>query len=514
MTKFNRRIFVLGSVAAAGTLALGGGGQARAALAYPFKLGVASGDPLPDGVVLWTRLAPTPLDPDRPGGMPTNQNFTVDWEVATDERFTNVVQRGSEVAVPGAAHSVHAEVHGLRPDYEYFYRFKTEGHLSPVGRTRTAPALDVLGRDLLLAFTSCAAFEDGFYNVYQRMAEDRPGLILHLGDYIYEGGPGADALPGRKHSGTREIVNLAEYRLRYAQYKADADLQAAHAVAPWLVVPDDHEVENNYAAWKRDNNKPELTEQQWKDRRAHAYQAYYENMPLRGGAKPNGGNIQLYRRIRWGRLATFHLLDTRQYRDDQACGDGWKYCPEAGDPARSLPGTAQENWLLDGLGQRNGTWDILGQQVFFARRVDGNDASGMDGWDGYPASRDRIQKGWVQRGVRNPVVLTGDVHRAWANELKVDFTNPASPVVGTELVTSSVASGGDRDISDIPIPDAAYNPHLKFYSRRRGYVRANLSQTRMDVDFRTVSTVTSKTHTVSTQRSFVIEEGRPGLRNP
>ncbi|WP_200882706.1 alkaline phosphatase, partial [Amycolatopsis sp. MJM2582] len=217
--------------------------------------------------------------------------------------------------------------------------------------------------------------------------------------------------------------------------------------------------------------------------------------------------------VRWGKLATFHMLDTRQYRSDQACGDGWKYCPEAGDPARSLPGMAQENWLLDGFSQRQGTWDVIGQQVFFARRADQNGASGMDGWDGYPASRDRIQKGWVQRGVRNPVVLTGDVHRAWANELKADYTNPGSPVIGTELVTSSVSSGGDGAKVG-SVPNQAENPHLKFYSQYRGYVRTKLSQAKMDVDFRYVEQVTVRNKAALTAQSYVIEEGRPGLQTP
>ncbi|MCC8243031.1 alkaline phosphatase D family protein [Saccharothrix luteola] len=507
MTQFNRRVFVLGGIATAG--ALGWSGNASAALAFPFTLGVASGDPLPDGVVLWTRLAPTPLNGDGQGGMP-NQSVDVEWQVATDELFTDVVQSGTVTAYYAGAHSVHVEVHGLQPDYAYYYRFRTGGHLSPVGTTRTAPAFDVVGRDLLMAFTSCAHYEDGYYTVYRRMAEDRPDLVLHLGDYLYEGGKGTDGV--RQHLGG-EIVSLADYRRRYAQYKTDADLQAAHAAAPWLVVPDDHEVENNYANMTRANNSPVLTAREWEQRRADAYRAYYENMPLRGGAKPNGADILLYRRVRWGGLATFHLLDTRQYRHDQACGDGWRYCPPAGDPARSLPGTTQENWLLDGLGRRHGIWDVIGQQVFFARQVDAGDAGNMDAWDGYPASRDRIQKGWVQRGVRNPVVLTGDVHRAWANNLKIDYTNPGAPVVGTELVTSSVSSGGDGADSTA-IPHGAYNPHLKFHSQHRGYVRTKVSQTRMEVDFRVVPKVTTRGAAASTQRSFVIEEGRPGVQNP
>jgi alkaline phosphatase D len=505
MSGFNRRIFVFGGATAVGALALSGWAPAAT---FPFTLGIASGDPLPDGVVLWTRLAPSPLNADGHGGMP-NQDIPVDWEVATDEAFASIVGHGTVTATYAAAHSVHVEVGGLRADFDYFYRFRAQGHISPVGRTRTAPAVGTAGRELPMAFTSCAHYETGYYTAYRRMAEDHPGLVLHLGDYIYEGGASSTGV--RQHLGA-EIVSLADYRRRYAQYKTDADLQAAHAAAPWVVVPDDHEVENNYAGFVRANNSPALTDAQWRQRRADAYQAYYENMPLRGGAQPSGGNIQLYRRVRWGTLATFHMLDTRQFRNDQTCGDVWTYCPEAGDPARSLPGATQESWLLDGLGQRLATWDVIGQQVFFARRWDANDAFSQDGWDGYPASRDRIQKGWVQRGVPNPVVLTGDVHRAWANNLKVDFTNPASPVVGTELVSSSVSSDGDG-ADTTGVPDSADNPHLKFYANHRGYVRTTISPTRMAVDFRAVKKVTTTGQPAVTLKSYVIEAGRPGLQD-
>jgi alkaline phosphatase D len=305
-------------------------------------------------------------------------------------------------------------------------------------------------------------------------------------------------------------VSLADYRRRYAQYKTDPDLQAAHAIAPWLVVPDDHEVENNYAGMVRENNTPALTTAQWTARRTAAYQAYYENMPLRPASAPSGNSIQLYRRVRWGRLATFHMLDTRQFRDDQACGDGRKVCADADLPSRSLPGTAQEAWLLDGFSQHLGTWDIVGQQVFFAREFDAAGAANMDAWDGYRASRARIQQGWTDRAVRNPVVLTGDVHRAWANNLKADYANPASQTVGSELVCTSITSDGNGSGSTT-IPNAATNPHLRFYSDRRGYVRTRISATQITADFRTVASVTEHGAPASTLRSFVIQDGQPGL---
>ncbi|MEU4470620.1 alkaline phosphatase D family protein [Micromonospora sp. NPDC023888] len=506
MTRLSRRIFVLSGLAAAGVAVTPRQG-ARAAVPYPFKLGVASGDPAPDSVVLWTRLAPSPLNADGQGGM-ANADVTVEWQVSTTDRFTSLVASGSVVARYADAHSVHAIAGGLAADSDYYYRFRAQGQISPVGRTRTAPAPSAFGRDLVMAFASCAHYEAGYYTAYRRMAEDNPGLILHLGDYIYEGGVGTSTV--RQHVGA-EIVSLADYRRRYALYKSDPDLQAAHAAAPWLVVPDDHEVENNYANMVRNDSSPTLTAAQWTARRTAAYRAYYENMPLRPASAANGNSIPLYRRVRWGQLATFHMLDTRQFRDDQACGDGWKVCADADLASRSLTGATQEAWLLDGLAQRYGTWDILGQQVFFAQQLDANGAASMDAWDGYRASRSRIQTGWQQRGVRNPLVLTGDVHRSWANDLKADYANPASATIGTELVCTSITSTGNGSGSTT-VPNAAANPHLKFYSDRRGYVRTTISRSQVRADFRTVNTVTEHGAAAATARSFVILDGQPGLQ--
>ena len=507
MAKLKRRTFVLGGLAAAGSLVIPAG-RVLAATPYPFKLGVASGEPAADSVVLWTRLAPTPLNADGQGGMP-NADVTVEWQVSASEQFGSLVASGSVTARYADAHSVHVVAGGLDADSEYYYRFRAQGQLSPVGRTRTAPATGTFGAGLTMAFASCADWQSGYYTAYRRMAEDRPDLILHLGDYIYEYGTLAGAV--RDHAGgTGEIVSLADYRRRYAQYRTDPDLQAAHAVAPWLVVPDDHEVENNYANMVRADSTPVLTTAQWTARRTAAYKAYYENMPLRPAAAPNGNSIGLYRRIRWGKLATFHLLDTRQFRDDQACGDLWKVCVAADATDRSLPGTTQEAWLLDGLGQHLGTWDVLGQQVFFARQFDSAGAGNMDAWDGYRASRARIQQGWVDRKVANPVVLTGDVHSAWANDLKADYAKSGSATIGTELVCTSITSGGDGT-SLSTVPYASTNPHLKFYSERRGYTLTTIGPEQMRVDFRAVPKVSEHGAAVATVKSFVIEAGDPGL---
>ncbi|MFE0632786.1 alkaline phosphatase D family protein [Streptomyces sp. NPDC058864] len=510
MSNLSRRIFILGGLTTASVAALPFGAMAQPSAAastpFPFTLGVASGEPDDNSVVLWTRLAPAPTNADGQGGMP-NADIAVDWQVSANQNFTTLVSSGTFTARYAQAHAVHVLAGGLAPDSEYYYRFRAQGFISPVGRTRTAPALNTVGRDFTMAFASCAHYEQGYYTAYRRMADDRPDLILHLGDYIYEGGATAGAV--RQHLGG-EIVSLADYRRRHALYRSDPDLQAAHAIAPWLVVPDDHEVENNYANMVRADSSPVLTAAQWTARRTAAYQAYFENMPLRAAATPSGNSIQLYRRVRWGTLATFHMLDTRQFRDDQACGDGTKVCADADLPSRSITGPAQEAWLLDGLGQHLGTWDLIGQQVFFARNVNSAGAMNMDAWDGYRGSRARIQQGIIDRGVRNPVVLTGDVHASWGNDLKADYANPSSATIGSELVCTSITSTGNGSATTT-IPNGSLNPHLRFYSERRGYVRTHITPSQLTADFRSVATVTEHGAPATTARTFVIHDGKPGL---
>ena len=514
-----RRTLIVSSAAAAAVtgaattwplaaLAAPAGGPLRS---DPFRLGVASGDPEPDGFVLWTRLAPEPLAEDGLGGMPTRP-VRVEWELAADERFRRVVQRGEKTAVPARAHSVHVVVNGLPPGREFFYRFKADGYLSPVGRTRTTPAPWALPASLAMSFASCSQFEHGYFTAYRHLAEDEPEIILHLGDYQYEYEAGVYTIPGgnpRDHEGP-ETVTLANYRQRHAQYKTDPDLQAAHAVAPWAVVFDDHEVENNWA-----DEVPEQPDPNFPARRAAAFQAYYENMPLRPRSIPQGVDMQLYRRVKWGRLATFHMLDTRQFRDDQACGDGYKDCPAAYDPARTITGAEQEQWLIDGFRRSSARWDVLGQQVFFGQRDNNSGPAkvlSMDSWDGYAASRDRITRGWVEAGVRNPVVLTGDVHAHWADDLKLDWNDPTSRTVGAELVCSSITSTGDG--ADVPTgqhPWAPWNPHLRFYNNQRGYVRTTITKDSMTADFRVVPYVTRPGAPAHTRATFVIEDRVPGL---
>lgn len=512
---------VIGAGAAAPVVAAGSA-QARAdqrdhALTMrrdPFTLGVAAGDPEPDGFVIWTRLAVDPLAGDGLGGMPSRR-IPVAWQVSTDERFRRVVRRGASQTDAERGFAVHVEVDDLEPSREYWYRFSAGPFLSRVGRAVTAPRRGTMPSALAMSFVSCAQLEHGLFTAYRRLAEDRPDLVLHLGDYQYEYTAGAYVAPGgnvRDHDGP-ETTTLQGYRQRHAQYKTDLDLQEAHAAATWAVVFDDHEVDNNWAA---DIPEKPAETPGFLTRRAAAFRAYYENMPLRRSCVPRGADIQIYRRINWGRLATFHMLDTRQFRDDQGCGDGYRTdCPAAVDPRRSITGQRQEDWLIDGFRRSRARWDVLGQQVFFAQRD--NDRGplktvSMDAWDGYAASRDRITRGWVDAGVRNPVVLTGDVHAHWASELKLDYDDPTSRSVGTELVCSSITSGGNGSDSEATAhPWLAWNPHLKFQNNLRGYVNTTITPDDLTADFRCVPQVRTPGAAAFTRATFVVEDRVPAL---
>ncbi|WP_244301779.1 alkaline phosphatase D family protein [Microbispora triticiradicis] len=491
-----------------------GASAARGLCSDPFTLGVASGDPDHAGFVIWTRLAPRPLAEDGLGGMPPVV-VPVEWQVYDDECCRRIVRAGVADASPEWGHSVHVEVGHLAAGREYWYRFRAGPYLSPAGRALTAPHPASFGGPLTMAFVSCAQYEHGYFTAYRRLAEDHPDLVLHLGDYQYEYARDTYVAPSgnvRDHEGP-ETVTLADYRRRHAQYKTDADLRAAHAAAPWLVVFDDHEVDNNWAG-----ETPAHPDEgpAFRRRREAAFRAYYENMPLRRTSIPCGAGLRLYRRVEWGRMASFHLLDTRQYRDDQACGDGYKNCPEAADPARSILGAEQEAWLLDGFRRSRARWDVIGQQVFFARR-DSDAGPGtrtsQDAWDGYAASRRRVTRGWVDAGVRNPVVLTGDVHAHWASDLKLDYDDPAGPAVGSELVTTSVSTTGDGADSDpADHPFLRINPHLRFYNNQRGYVLTRVGPEAMTADFKVVPRVSVPGAEACTRATFVVEDRVPGVR--
>ncbi|PYO11175.1 MAG: alkaline phosphatase [Candidatus Rokuibacteriota bacterium] len=477
----------------------------------PFTLGVASGYPSPTGVVLWTRLAPSPLMP--AGGMPP-EVVPVEWEVATDDRMGWIVQRGIVGATPAFAHSVHVEVENLEPGRWYWYRFRAGGEVSAAGRTRTAPTANGNNERMRLAFASCQQYEQGYYNAYRHMLGDDLDLIVHLGDYIYESSWGQDHV--RKH-GAPEPHTLDDYRIRHALYKSDPDLRAAHAACPWLMTWDDHEVQNDYA---NDRSEHLDTPEWFLERRAAAYRAYYEHMPLRRSMVPFGPHMRLHARVAFGRLAQFHLLDDRQYRSPQPCpapGRGGanvvEGCEARLDPRLTMLGEAQERWLMAGLERASARWNVIGQQTLMAQ-LDRKPGPGQrfwtDGWDGYPAARRRLLDYLGQRKPANPIVLGGDVHSFWVTDLKPDFDDAHSPVVATEFVGTSITSQFGRPQAEV---DAlmADNPHIRLGNgTRRGYVRMEITRQRLRADLRTVRNVTQPDAEADTLATFVVEDGRPG----
>ncbi|WP_077328724.1 alkaline phosphatase D family protein [Virgibacillus siamensis] len=480
---------------------------------YPFSLGVASGDPLPDSVVLWTRLAPKPLE----GGGAPARNIPVHWELASDDDFHNIVQRGTAIARPELAHSVHVEVGRLQPDTVYFYRFKAGHEYSQAGRTKTIPTYSSSVSSLTFAFASCQQYEHGYYTAYKHMANEDLDLVFHLGDYIYEYGPD-EYVSGsgnvRTHSGP-EIMTLDDYRNRHAQYRTDENLQAAHATFPWVVTWDDHEVENNYA-----NTIPEKEQsvEEFVQRRIAAYQAYYEHMPLRKSSMPHGTGMQLYRDFAYGNLANFFVLDTRQYRSDQANGDkSSPQTPESMDPSRTLLGEQQEEWLLDNLNYSQSHWNVLAQQIFFSERNYGPSPEeplySMDAWDGYTPARRRITNFAANKGMDNLIVLTGDVHASWASNLMADFDDQHSRILGAEFVGTSITSGGngaDKRADTDRILDQ--NQHIKFFNDYRGYVRCQVTPAQWKTDYRVLPFVTRPGANISTRASYIYEKNQNGLK--
>ncbi|MFD6333894.1 alkaline phosphatase D family protein [Streptomyces niveus] len=484
----------------------------------PFTLGVASGDPLPETALLWTRLAPEPYAAD--SGLPA-ERVEVEWEVAHDERFAQVVKSGTATAHPEYHHSVRVEVAGLTSDRVYHYRFRAGTWISPAGRTRTAPAAGSAPSRLRFATLSCQAYYHGYFTAYEHLAAEDLDVVVHLGDYLYEYAVAADG-GSRKYTDrklpahyNKETITLEDYRLRYGLYKSDPDLMAAHAAHPFVVTWDDHETENNYADSTPENDVPP---EEFLLRRAAAYRAYWENQPLRAPQQPNGPDMRLYRRLTFGRLAQFDILDTRQYRSNQVQGANWQVPgAESKDPKRTMTGATQERWLIDGWKSSAATWNLLAQQVTFSQRRD-RPGSGfklsMDAWDGYTASRGRVLDGAKTAGIDNLMVLTGDVHVGYGFDLKENFDDPKSRIVGTEIATTSVSSGMDGAEKPSNWTNlTSANPHMRYYNGRRGYTTFALTPDRATVTFNTLTAVTKPGSALTRAASFVTEAGKPGL-NP
>ena len=476
----------------------------------PFVLGVASGSPDATSVVLWTRLVAPGLD----------RAATVQWEVAHDERFQRIVRRGQAEAMPELAHSVHVEADGLEADRWYFYRFMTGPWVSSVGRTRTLPAPDAMVRRLRLAYASCNRWEHGWFGAYRHMRAEQPDLVLFLGDYIYEYAQAANAV--RPTDGVRTRT-LQQYRDRHALHKGDADLQAMHQACPWICTWDDHEVYNDHSGGLADDSRRGAA---FIARRAAAYQAYYEHMPLRAAVLvralagvQQGGEMRLHGEHRFGRLAQLCVLDARQYKDLQACTPDGKAgsgtvdtatCPQWNDPRRSLLGPAQEQWLDGRLAQAGATWTVLGQQTLFGQR-DMQPGPGQafwnDGWDGYPQARRRLQAALRKHAPANPVLLGGDVHENWVGHVLADYGRPDSAVLGVEFCGTSITSRPGRGRNEAQ--RLAENPHfIHGDASQRGYGIADFGPRQLEVALRVVDDVTQRDTGVATQARFVVEAGR------
>jgi alkaline phosphatase D len=475
---------------------------------YPFTLGVASGDPLPDGIVLWTRLAPVPLEGN--GGMPMTA-VDVGWEVARDAGFAHIVQQGKGRAWPELGHSVHVEIGGLEAGREYWYRFHAGSDTSPVGRTKTAPAVGSSVDRVRFAVCGCSHYEMGYFTAFSRMADEHFDFVFHTGDYIYES-PGRDGRV-RRHVGP-ELRSLADYRIRYAQYKTDPGLIAAHAAAPFVVTWDDHELTNDYSGETDNRGTPREI---FLLRRAAAYQAYYEAMPLRARSMPSGPHMPLYRRLQFGRLVDLNVLDTRQWRSPEICGGRLRLsCDEARDPKRTILGDEQEQWLFRNLAAATGTWTVLGQQVptylYDLTSINPEARLSLDKWDGFAAARQRLYKHFLDAKTPNPVILSGDVHTHFGADLKLDYDDPHSRTVGVELTNTAITSNGDGgDVTPGWETIKRDNPHIKYHNARRGYIACTATPEMLRADFRTVEMVSVPDHAIRTSGSLVVEAGHPGF---
>jgi alkaline phosphatase D len=487
----------------------------------PFSLGVASGAPRPDGFVLWTRLAPEPLstNPETPGGM-SGTDVTLRYEIATDPAMAKIVRRGSATAEQAFAYSVHLDVAGLQAGRSYWYRFLSGDAVSPVGRAITLPVAESAVGKTRFGFVSCSNYEHGYFSAYRHLTSENPEFVLFLGDYIYETIEQYRPIV-RRHSDGIEAATLPTYRNRYAQYRLDPDLQELHAQVPAIVTWDDHEVQNDYAdKWSETFDDPA----QFLIRRAAAYQAFYEHMPVRPiVSRPNGPLMRVYDRFTLGDLIEISVIDGRQYRSRQACyappNKGGAHletnasCPERLDLGRTMLGFGQEAWLYAGLAHSKARWNLIAQDVLMAqlrRKRDGIDAFWTDDWNGYPANRARLLQHIHDSKVSNPVVISGDIHSFFANDLKLDFDDQASPIVATEFVGSSISSyGPPYDPIARALPN---NPHVHFFdSRRRGYVLLDLTADAMQAQMRVVSDAHDPKATISTFKTFAVEGGRPGV---
>ncbi len=465
---------------------------------YPFDLGVASGDPLRGGLTLWTRLR---------GDLGTDA-VPVAWEIGTNERFERVVQAGRYEATADLGHAIHVDVDGLEPGREYFFRFRTRDHESPVGRTRTAPADAVAS--LSFATASCQEYQEGFYAAWRDASAGDLDFVVFLGDYIYEHGVSEDGV--RRHE-AGEVFTLDDYRSRYATYRSDPDLQAAHAACPWIVTWDDHEVSDNYAnlvpGFSLDG--PQLDPNAFRARRAAAYRAWYEHMPVRLPS-PNDANLSIHRSFEWGPLAKVIALDTRQYRSDQTCNavDIGPICDEMVRSDVTLLGDRQHRWFESELDASAARWNLIANQVLFGPMpYTDTDVVQLDSWGGYPLVRRRVTQFLDDHGVRNPVLLTGDSHLAAVLDIHARADDPSTDIVATELVTTSVSSTSDAILAANADSIRSRNEHLRWIDfDSRGYTKIRVERDALTAEFRAVTQPRDPNSELLTVAKFEVPAGR------
>ncbi len=470
----------------------------------PFTLGVASGDPASDSVILWTRLAPEPLAPDGGGGMPGDL-VDVRWQIATDDRFTAIVDEGVATTDPQYGHSAHVDADGLDPATDYHYRFTVGEFTSPVGRTRTLPATGEPVSRLSLAVANCQWYEYGYYSAYRHMAEEDVDLVLHLGDYLYE-----FYVPGQVRASVPsfETTTLAEYRLRYACYKTDADLQSAHQRFPFVCMWDDHDVSNNYLG----ETVPENTfpPEQFPDRRAAAYQAWWENLPLRN-PPPDGPELDIHQALTFGDLARLTVLDERQFSDVAPCrgevSSDFGDCAERTTQDRTRLGADQEAWFAETIGQGGVTWDLIGNPVVLAGIDAGTDDRSLfylDTWDGYPAAQRRVIAAMAETG--NPVVLTGDYHAGMVLDVNDRPFEPGAALVAPEFMAPPISSPlFDESVS-------ARTPQLRQQINAHGYLTVTAGPDRLTAAFRVLDDVEDPRSAISTAATWQVDAGDPTPR--
>ena len=482
---------------------------------YPFKLGVASGEPAADGFVIWTRLAPQPLE--NGYGMPPAP-VEVQWEVAADRGMRESVAKGTAIARPELGHAVHVELEGLEPNREYFYRFVAGKERSGTGRARTTPALGQPMDNVRFAVAGCQNYEDGLYTAHRYLAREQADFVYFYGDYIYEyrGRAARGSWDGpvetvRQHAGD-EIYTIEDYRRRYAQYKLDVDLQAAHASAQWFVIWDDHEIDNN---WVSDEDQDGTPQYAFRLRQQMAMQAYYEHMPLRASSMPMGAQMQLYRQAQYGDLLDLNILDTRSYRTNQPCGDRWGVgCEAINDPAAEVLGRAQEQWLYEKLGASKARWQVLAQQIMVMDldRMPGEGRTeNLDSWAGYRTPRNRMLDQITELGRDSVIVLTGDEHQNYAGELHLDGQRPGAKPIATEFVATSISSRGDgEDQRRDTLAIQQENECLKWFNSQRGYVICDVKRDQWLTEFKVVDKVSTKGGVLKTRQRMTVDHGAPG----